>query len=121
MKKQLSFCLLLFVFCCKDNSTLPDPLEAGWLGEKVCHVMHEDNEVRVLKCVFPPGVGHEKHKHQPHFGYTLQGSTFKITDDKGIRTVDVKTGMNFSRSEVTEHEVVNIGDSTAIFLIVEYK
>ena len=121
MKIFGSLCLILLVLSCKNKSTLPDPLEAGWHGEKVCSLVHEDDKVRVLKCIFPPGVGHEMHEHQPHFGYTLKGSTFKITDYKGTRTVDVKTGANFSRSEVTEHEVVNVGDSTAIFLIVEYK
>jgi len=44
-----------------------------------------------------------------------------MTDAKGSRTVDVYTGTHFSKSEVIEHEVVNVGDSTAVFLIVEYK
>jgi len=121
MKNTLLILILLVFSCKKTTQSLPDPLEAGWLGESVCEMMHEDTEVRVLKCTFPPGVGHEKHQHQPHFGYTLQGSTFKITDAKGTKTVNVKTGTNFSKDKVTEHEVVNVGDSTAVFLIVEYK
>jgi len=121
MKKLRYILIGLILISCKNKSDLPDPFEAGWQGEKVCNIMHEDDEVRVLKCIFPPGVGHEKHEHQPHFGYTLQGSTFKIKDLKGTRTVNVKTGTNFSKAEVTEHEVINVGDSTAVFLIVEYK
>jgi len=121
MKKIILLLVFISVFSCKMKQTLPDPLEAGWQGERVCELLHEDSEVRVLKCTFPPGVGHEKHKHQPHFGYTLQGSTFKMIDDNGARTVAVNTGTNFSNSKVIEHEVLNVGDSTAVFLIVEYK
>ena len=106
---------------CEEESKLPDPLEAGWKGEKVCEVLHEDDEIRVLKCTFPPNVGHEWHQHQPHFGYTLKGSTFRIQDQQETRTVTVPAGSTFSNLEVTEHEVLNIGDSTAVFLITEYK
>ena len=75
----------------------------------------------VLKCTFAPGVGHEKHYHNPHFGYTLVGSTFRIKDTSGTREINVPTGSSFSKEDVTIHEVLNIGDSTAVFLIVEYK
>ncbi len=52
---------------CKTQNNLPDSLETGWKGEKVCEVAHETNKVRVLKCTFKPNVGHEKHRHKPHF------------------------------------------------------
>ncbi len=120
MKYSFFLCLLGLISC-KPPSNLPDPLEAGWKGEKVCEIAHEDDKVRILKCTFPPGVGHEKHYHKPHFGYTLKGSTFKITDDNGVREANVKTGFQFSKDKITEHEVLNIGDSTAVFLIVETK
>ncbi|HLV39708.1 cupin domain-containing protein [Xanthomarina sp.] len=114
------FICVLF-FTCKEKSKLPDPLEAGWEGESVCEVLHEDNHIRVLKCTFPPGVGHEKHEHQPHFGYTLQGGTFRITDGTGTKTIQVKTGATWNKETISQHEVLNVGDSTAVYLIVEYK
>lgn len=120
MRYLLFFSLLLFAGC-KTTSKLPDPLEAGWKGEKVCEVAHETDKLRVLKCTFPPKVGHEKHYHKPHFGYTLKGSTFQIKNNKGVRVVKVKTGTQFSKDVISEHEVLNIGDSTAVFLIVETK
>jgi len=116
--------LLLFstlFISCKNSTNLPDPLAAGWKGKPVCEVVKETPKLRVLKCTFRPGVGHEKHYHKPHFGYTLKGSTFKIIDHKGIREVNVKTGSHFSKEQTTEHEVLNIGDSTAVFLIFEPK
>ncbi len=112
---------LAVMLSCKDHNTLPDPLEAGWHGEAVCEVIEDNDELRVLKCTFAPNIGHEKHYHNPHVGYTVAGSKFRITDATGTRDVNVPTGYSFSKAEVTEHEVLNIGDSTAIFLIMEYK
>ncbi|MEM9894912.1 MAG: cupin domain-containing protein [Bacteroidota bacterium] len=121
--KKLSI-IFLFVISCNQRSqkqTLPDPLEAGWKGQPVCEVLEENNSIRVLKCTFPPGVGHEKHYHDPHFGYTIAGGVFKITDEKGSREVQVKTGITFSKESISIHEVQNVGTTTASFLIVEYK
>ena len=100
---------------------LPDPLAAGWNGQQVCSVLEDSSDLRVLKCVFPPSVGHEKHFHAPHVGYTLVGGRFQITDDTGTRVVDVPTGLFFSNEEVVVHEVQNIGETTAEFLIIEAK
>lgn len=104
-----------------NEKSLPDPVEAGWKGRTVCEVIEENSKLRVLKCTFPPGVGHERHYHPRHFGYTLAGSTFRIKDTTGIREVAVPTGSHFSNDGIEWHEVLNIGDSTAVFLIIEPK
>ncbi|RLJ69117.1 hypothetical protein CLV86_0511 [Lacinutrix venerupis] len=121
MKQLLSILLTIGLFSCKSTQTLPDPLQAGWEGEKVCEVLNETKKQRILKCTFPPGVGHEKHYHKPHFGYTLAGSTFQITDKNGTRTVPVATGVTWSKTELSEHNVLNVGDSTSVYLIIEEK
>ncbi len=115
------YLFLIILVSCNKSNTLPDPLEAGWKGKSVCEVVEETNKLRVLKCTFEPGVGHEKHYHKPHIGYTLQGSMFQIKDAKGIREVNVATGSSFSNDKISQHEVLNIGDSTAVFLIFEEK
>ena len=112
---------ILLLFSCKTTSSLPDPLSAGWNGEKVCEKIEENKMQRILKCTFKPGVGHERHHHLPHFGYTPAGSTFKIKDTSGVRVVNVKTGSYFNNESIEWHEVINIGDSTAVFLIIEPK
>ncbi|MCG0015340.1 cupin domain-containing protein [Winogradskyella immobilis] len=109
------------MYNCINKNTLPGPLEAGWKGEAVCEIVEDNKELRVLKCTFEPGIGHEKHYHNPHFGYTLVGGKFRITDTTGIRNVDVPTGYSFSKNEISTHEVLNIGETTAVFLIMEYK
>ena len=100
---------------------LPDPLAAGWNGKPVCEKLHEDLDHRILRCTFPPGVGHELHYHKPHFGYTLAGGRMRLTDASGTREVDLTTG-NTAVSEGTPgHEVLNVGDSTVVYLVVEPK
>ena len=47
---------------------LPDPVAATWQGEPVCETLSETAEMRVFRCIFPPGVGHERHFHSRHFG-----------------------------------------------------
>ena len=113
--------LLICCLACENKTTLPDPLQAGWDNKAVCEVVEDNPKIRVLKCTFPPGVGHERHYHASHFGYTVQGSTFQIKDTTGTREVNVPTGTQFYNEGIDWHEVLNIGDSTAIFLIIEPK
>lgn len=98
---------------------LPDPLEAGWNGLQVCENLHEDSDHRILRCSFPPSTGHERHFHNRHFGYAIAGGRMRITDSSGIREVDLATGSSFASDGVVWHEVVNIGDSTVVYLIIE--
>ncbi len=120
---QLSLvgCAFLLMMSCSQKKKLADPLEAGWKGEAVCTVEKEDEAIRVLRCTFPPGVGHEKHFHPKHFGYTVKGSKFRITDASGTKEVDVPTGSDFYNEKIEWHEVLNIGSDTAVFLIMESK
>ena len=116
----LIYTLIVFVNACSSGESLPDPLEAGWEGKKVCEVLEDNPKMRILKCTFPPGVGHEKHYHNPHFGYTIKGGKFRITDSTGTREVDIPDGYTFKNDRV-EHEVLNIGDSTSVYIIIEPK
>jgi quercetin dioxygenase-like cupin family protein len=112
---------ILWSFLIKGQSLLPDPLAAGWNGQPVCEVLLENDSIRTLKCTFPPGVGHERHYHPAHFGYCLSGSTMRVTDANGTREVKVISGSYFYNNGIAWHEVLNVGDSTAVFLIVEPK
>ena len=106
---------------CATPPSLPDPLEAGGNGAAVCETLHEDRDQRVLRCTFPPGVGHERHYHGPHFGYALAGGRMRITDARGIREVEIATGSSFTSAGVDWHEVLNVGYTTVTYLIVERK
>ena len=99
--------------------TLPDPLAAGWLGRPTCEKLREDEFMRILRCTFPPGVGHERHFHPPHFAYALSGGRMQITDAQGTRTTDLATGSSYSNPGIAWHEGLNVGETTVIYLIVE--
>ena len=99
--------------------SLPSALEAGWDGERVCELRHQTETHRVLKCSFAPGVGHERHYHPAHFGYALSGGTMKLTDANGDRVAEIATGSSYSSEGVEWHQVVNVGDTTVTYLIVE--
>ena len=71
---------------------IPHAFEAGWEGLDTCELLYEDATSRVGRCTFPPGVGHEKHYHNPHYGYVLEGGTLRITDSEGERTVNTIPG-----------------------------
>ena len=102
-------------------AALPGPVEAGWKGENVCEVLHENEQARAMRCVFPPGGGHERHYHPAHFGYILEGGTMRITDKTGTREQVTPAGASWWSNGVEWHEVVNIGDTTAVYVIVEPK
>jgi len=101
--------------------SLPDPLAAGWNGENVCEQLHKDADHRILRCTFPPAVGHERHYHDKNFGYVLAGGRMRITDASGTRDVDLVEGSSFASDGLDWHEVVNVGDTTVVYLVVELR
>ena len=115
----MSFAATTSAVTAAQDENLPHAFDAGWAGQKTCTVLFQDESVRVGRCVFPPGIGHEKHYHNPHFGYVLGGSTLRIVDHRGERTVTTEAGGAWSTDAVTVHEAVNIGDTTTSYLIVE--
>ena len=95
---------------------------AGWKGQKTCEVLDEYEQVRVLRCTFPPGVGHERHAHRRGgFGYVLSGGKMQVTDAKGTQVVEDKVGDHWVSGPIEWHEAVNVGDTTLSYLIVEMK
>ena len=115
------FAIVAVTAACSTTQALPDPLAAGWEGKTVCENLHEDSEQRILRCTFPPNVGHERHFHRPNFGYAIAGGRIQMKDDSGVRVLDLVTGSSFSSEGTPWHEVLNIGDTTIVYLIVERK
>jgi len=101
------------------SQDLPDPIEAGWQGQPVCELLQANADIRIFRCVFPPGVGHERHFHAGHFGYALSGGTMRITDASGTREARLTAGSHFSSEGIEWHEVLNIGDTEVSYLMIE--
>lgn len=101
---------------------LPMALCAGWEGQRVCEALHEDAMIRVLRCTFPPGVGHEPHFHPPHFGYTLEGGTVRTrAEGADYVTRSPASDGTFTVDSELRHEALNVGDAPMRYLIVEKK
>jgi len=114
--------LLIFLMGCNTAviaDELPDPVAATWRGEPVCETLSDTADMRVFRCIFPPGVGHERHFHSKHFGYALSGGRMRITDAAGTREVNLQTGTYFSSDGIPWHEVINIGDTVVSYLMIE--
>ena len=114
--------LLIFLMGCNTAvmaDELPDPVAATWQGETVCETLSETAEMRVFRCIFPPGVGHERHFHARHFGYALSGGRMRITDAAGTRELSLQTGTYFSSDGIPWHEVLNIGNTVVSYLMIE--
>lgn len=117
----LTFLLATAPVLAADAPDLPHAFDAGWEGRKTCELLYETPRVRVGRCVFPPGVGHEKHYHNPHFGYVLEGGSMRMGDSEGEREATFEAGQTWTTDSVTVHEALNIGDTTSSYLIVEPK
>lgn len=102
-------------------SPLPSAFDAGWKGEKVCTLLYENTGMRAARCVFPPGMGHERHFHAPHWGYIVAGGTMRITTAAGTVDRVLASGSNWWSDGIAWHEAVNIGTTTAVYVIVEPK
>lgn len=105
----------------QPTENLPTAFDAGWQGQEVCEQLFENDEMRVGRCTFPPGIGHERHFHPPHWGYILQGSTMRITDADGTEERILESGVSWWSDGVEWHEAVNIRTETGVYLIIEPK
>ncbi len=100
---------------------LPTAFDAKWHGKTVCEPLFENAALRAARCTFPPGGGHERHFHLPHWGYIIEGGTMRITDASGIKIRELKSGSSWWSDGIAWHEAVNIGTTTSIYIIVEPK
>jgi len=100
---------------------LPTAFDAGWHGKRVCEPLFENAEMRSARCTFPPGGGHERHFHPPHWGYIVQGGTMRVTTASGTTERTLLAGSSWWSDGIEWHEALNVGKTTAVYIIVEPK
>ncbi len=100
---------------------LPTAVLAGWHGQRMCEPLFENAQMRAARCSFPPGTGHERHFHPPHWGYIVQGSTMRITSAAGTVVRELKAGDSWWSDGIAWHEAVNVGQTTGVYVIIEPK
>jgi quercetin dioxygenase-like cupin family protein len=100
---------------------VPDALAVEWQGKKLCEKLHEDDQIRILRCTFPPEAKHVRHQHPANFVYALSGGKLRVEDASGTRDREVGTDAYVLSKPVPWHEVTNVGDTTERFLVIEMK
>jgi hypothetical protein len=99
----------------------PDALSVEWQGKKVCEKLHEDEQIRILRCSFPPGVKNVRDRHPATFVYTLGGGKAEFTDASGTRRLDMANDAYLFNQPIPWHDITNAGDTTLRYVLVELK
>src|SRR5215470_12321613 len=91
----------------------PDALSVEWEGKKPCEKLHEDDQMRILRCTFPPGTKHIRHQHPANFVYALSGGKLQAQNANGVQPQqELATDVSLLSAPVPWHEVTNTGDTT---------
>lgn len=118
--KMIAMALLFGVFSFQSASLYAqDPMKAAKNVYK--KVLLENDKVRVMQVIFPPGATAAWHSHPNHSIYALTGGKIEITE-KGKKTVamDIKAGTAMYMAAVT-HMAKNTGMSTIKLIVTEMK
>jgi quercetin dioxygenase-like cupin family protein len=100
---------------------VPDAMSVEWQGKKPCENLHEDDQIRIMRCTFPPGAKHLRHQHPTEFFYTLSGGKLENQSAAGTRQREAVTDDYAVTPPIPWHEVTNIGDTTLRYVVVEMK
>ena len=103
------------------GESVPDALSVEWQGQKPCEKLFEDAQVRIARCIFPPGAVHFLRFYPGYFSYMLSSGKGLLAESKGTRRIDIRADTYESNQLIAWHELINIGDTTLRYLVVERK
>ncbi len=84
-------------------------------------VLLENEHVRMLEMIVPPGEGDIRHSHPDETVYFITGGKARITMEDGEQVeMELPDGANMWH-EAWTHQVTNIGDTEIRAIIVESK
>jgi len=91
------------------------------VNSKTIQVKFENDRVRVLEGVLPPGVKEQVHSHPAYVIYVVEGGRYRnYASDGKVTEGEFKTGDVIFREPIT-HSAENIGDKPMHFILVELK
>lgn len=91
------------------------------VNAKTIRVRFENDRVRVLEAVLPPGVKEQVHSHPAYVIYVLEGGRYRnYAADGKVTEGELKTGDVIYRDPLT-HAAENIGDKPLHMILVELK
>src|SRR5499427_10475686 len=109
--------VLLFVFSI-SRANAQDP---AVVNSKTIKVKFENERVRVLEAILPPGTKEQVHSHPAYVIYVLEGGRYRnYASDGKITEGTFQTGDVIYRDLLT-HAAENIGDKPMHMILVELK
>jgi quercetin dioxygenase-like cupin family protein len=91
------------------------------VNSKTIRVRFENDRVRVLEAILPPGTKEQVHSHPAYVIYVLAGGRYRnYAEDGEITEGTFQTGDVVYRDPLT-HAAENIGDKPMHFILVELK
>ena len=91
------------------------------VNSKTIRVRFENDRVRVLEAILPPGVKEQVHSHPAYVIYVLEGGRYRnYASDGKITEGELKSGEVLFREPLT-HAAENIGDKPLHMILVELK
>ena len=91
------------------------------VNSKTIRVRFENDRVRVLEAILPPGTKEQVHSHPAYVIYVLAGGRYRnYSADGRITEGTFQTGDVVYRDPLT-HAAENIGDKPMHFILVELK
>lgn len=118
---------LLFYFLIVVSSLLNLSAQIPVGEEPLHHILHEDEEIRVLEIIATPGDTALMHQHDYNYCYIATRGGRMWLEDYGKESREVKlpthyAGGKFNLSEGPfTHRFANIGDNNIRFFTVEHK
>ena len=91
------------------------------VNAKTIRVRFENERVRVLEAILPPGVKEQVHSHPAYVIYVVEGGKYRnYASDGKTSEGTFQTGDVIYRDPLT-HAAENIGDKPMHFILVELK
>jgi quercetin dioxygenase-like cupin family protein len=116
--------LIILVITVALSFGCPQPAYAqnpAVVNSKTIRVRFENDRVRVLEAILPPGVKEQVHSHPAYVIYVLEGGWYRnYAADGKITEGELKTGDVIYRDPLT-HAAENIGDKPLHMILVELK
>jgi quercetin dioxygenase-like cupin family protein len=112
----ITVALLIAIFV-----TLADAQDPAVVNSKTIHVRFENNRVRVLEAMLPPGTKEQVHSHPAYVIYVLEGGRYRnYAADGKVTEGTFQAGDVVYRDPLT-HAAENIGDKPMHLILVELK
>jgi quercetin dioxygenase-like cupin family protein len=103
------------------SRTLADAQDPAVVNSKTIHVKFENDRVRVLEALLPPGTKEQVHSHPANVIYVLAGGRYRnYAADGKITEGTFQAGDVIYRDPLT-HAAENIGDKPMHLILVELK